>query len=77
MLDGFSLFMLFVVSLVGLAICLFSIDYMDHYGSKANFYALFLVMIAGMNGLLLVTDLFRSPFQGRGHRLLRSRRLRT
>jgi multicomponent Na+:H+ antiporter subunit D len=59
MLDGFSLFMLFAVSLVGFAISLFSIDYMDHYGSKANFYALFLVMIAGMNGLLLVTDLFQ------------------
>ena len=59
LLDGFSLFMLFAVSLVGLAISLFSIDYMDHYGSKANFYALFLVMIAGMNGLLLATDLFQ------------------
>jgi multicomponent Na+:H+ antiporter subunit D len=59
MLDGFSLFMLFAVSLVGFAISLFSIDYMDRYGSKANFYALFLVMIAGMNGLLLVTDLFQ------------------
>ena len=59
MLDGFSLFMLFAVSLVGFAISLFSIDYMDHYGSKANFYALFLVMLAGMNGLLLVTDLFQ------------------
>jgi multicomponent Na+:H+ antiporter subunit D len=59
MLDGFSLFMLFAVTLVGFAISLFSIDYMDHYGSKANFYALFLVMIAGMNGLLLVTDLFQ------------------
>jgi len=59
LLDGFSLFMLFAVALVGFAISLFSIDYMDHYGSKANFYALFLVMIAGMNGLLLVTDLFQ------------------
>jgi len=59
MLDGFSLFMLFAVSLVGFAISLFSVDYMDHYGSKANFYALFLVMTAGMNGLLLVTDLFQ------------------
>jgi multicomponent Na+:H+ antiporter subunit D len=58
-LDGFSLFMLFAVSLVGLAISIFSIDYMDHYGSKANFYALLLVMIAGMNGLLLAADLFQ------------------
>ncbi|MEN6561757.1 MAG: NADH-quinone oxidoreductase subunit M [Acidobacteriota bacterium] len=57
-LDGFSLFMLVAVALVGLAACLFSIDYMEHYGAKANFYALYLVMIAGMNGLILATDLF-------------------
>lgn len=58
-LDGFSLLMLFTITLVGLCISLFSINYMDHYGSKANFYALFLVMLAGMNGLVLVTDLFQ------------------
>jgi NADH:ubiquinone oxidoreductase subunit 5 (subunit L)/multisubunit Na+/H+ antiporter MnhA subunit len=43
-LDGFSLLMLLAIALVGLAACLFSIDYMEHYGAKANYYALFLVM---------------------------------
>jgi len=57
-LDGFSLLMLFVVSLVSLAAGLFSINYMEHYGGKANYYALFLIMVAGMNGLVLTTDLF-------------------
>lgn len=57
-LDGFNLFMLFTISLVSLCITLFSIDYLEHYGHKANFYALLLVMIAGMNGLVLVPDLF-------------------
>jgi len=57
-LDGFSLFMLMVVSLVSLAVGVFSIDYMEHYGAKANYYALLLVMVAGMNGLVLSTDLF-------------------
>ena len=57
-LDGFSLLMLVAVSLVGLAASLFSIDYMEHYGAKANYYALYLVMVAGMNGLVLATDLF-------------------
>ena len=57
-LDGFSLLMLLAVALVGLAAALFSIDYMEHYGAKANYYALYLVMIAGMNGLVLATDLF-------------------
>jgi multicomponent Na+:H+ antiporter subunit D len=57
-LDGFSLLMLLAVALVGLAASLFSIDYMEHYGAKANYYALYLVMIAGMNGLILARDLF-------------------
>jgi multicomponent Na+:H+ antiporter subunit D len=57
-LDGFSLFMLVAVSLVGLAASLFAIDYMERFGGKANYHALYLIMIAGMNGLVLVNDLF-------------------
>jgi len=57
-LDGLSVLMLFVIALVSLASGLFSINYMEHYGGKANFYALFLIMVAGMNGLVLTTDLF-------------------
>jgi multicomponent Na+:H+ antiporter subunit D len=57
-LDGLSLFMLLAVALVGLCCSLFSIDYMEHYGAKASYYALFLVMMAGMNGLILAADLF-------------------
>ena len=57
-LDGFSLFMLFTIALVSFAVTLFSVDYMEHYGAKANYYALFLLMVAGMNGLVLSTDLF-------------------
>lgn len=57
-LDGLSLFMLMTVSLVSFAVTLYSIDYMKHYGAKANYYALLLLMITGMNGLILATDLF-------------------
>ena len=57
-LDGFSLFMLFTISLVSLCVCLFSIDYMEQYGAKANYHALLLIMIAGMNGLVLAADVF-------------------
>ena len=56
--DGFSLFMLMAISLLTLCVSLFSINYMEHYGAKANYYALLLMMAAGMNGLVLVTDLF-------------------
>jgi multicomponent Na+:H+ antiporter subunit D len=58
LVDGFSLFMLFTIALVSLAVTMYSIDYMEHYGAKANYYALLLLMIAGMNGLVLATDLF-------------------
>ncbi|MCX6556286.1 MAG: NADH-quinone oxidoreductase subunit M [Candidatus Aminicenantes bacterium] len=58
LLDGFSLFMLFTISLVSFAVTLYSINYMEHYGAKANYYALLLLMIAGMNGLVLSSDLF-------------------
>ncbi len=58
LLDGFSLLMLLTISLVSLAVGLYSIDYMEHYGAKANYYALLLLMIAGMNGLVLTNDLF-------------------
>jgi len=58
LLDGFSLFMLFTISLVSFAVTVYSINYMEHYGAKANYYALLLLMIAGMNGLVLASDLF-------------------
>ena len=57
-LDGFNLFMLIVILLVSFCVALFSIDYMEHYGAKATYYALFLIMITGMIGLVLSTDLF-------------------
>jgi len=57
-LDGFSLFLLMTIQLVSLCVGLYSINYMEHYGAKANYYALLLVMVAGMNGLVLSQDLF-------------------
>jgi multicomponent Na+:H+ antiporter subunit D len=57
-LDGFSVFMLLTVSLVAFAVALYSINYMEHYEAKPAFYALLLVMVAGMNGLVLSNDLF-------------------
>ena len=78
LLDGFSLFMLFTISLISFAVTLYSIDYMEHYGAKANYYALLLVMIAGMNGLVLCQRPVQYlPFPGSGRRrLLRAGRLR-
>jgi multicomponent Na+:H+ antiporter subunit D len=57
--DGFSLFMLMTIALVTLCVGLYSINYMEHYGSKSVYYALLLMMMTGMNGLVLAADLFQ------------------
>ncbi len=57
-LDGFALLLLMTTSLISLFSCIYSVNYMEHYGSKGSFYALFLLMVAGMNGLVMTTDLF-------------------
>jgi len=58
MVDGFSLLLLITISLISLFVSIFSIRYMDHYGDKGVYCALFLLMVSGMNGLVLTTDLF-------------------
>ena len=58
MMDGLSLLFLVTISLVAFFCSIFSSTYMASYGKKSTFYALLLIMIAGMNGLVLTTDLF-------------------
>jgi len=57
-LDGLSLFMLITVSLISFMVSFYSISYMEHYTDKPRFYALFLLMIVGMNGVILTGDFF-------------------
>lgn len=56
--DGLTLLLLFIIYLIGFLVSIFSINYMEEYGSKGNYYGLFLLMIASMSGLILATDLF-------------------
>ena len=58
MMDGLSLLFLVTISLIAFFCSIFSSTYMESYGKKSTFYALFLLMVAGMNGLVLTTDLF-------------------
>ncbi len=57
-LDGLSLLMIFTISIVSLSVGLFSINYMGKYGSKSLYYAILLVLVASMNGIVLTSDLF-------------------
>lgn len=57
-LDGFSGLMLIIVNLVGFLVALYSINYMEKFTDKPGYYTLFLLMIAGMNGVILSGDMF-------------------
>ncbi|MBN3039444.1 MAG: monovalent cation/H+ antiporter subunit D family protein [Candidatus Omnitrophica bacterium] len=57
-LDGLTAFMLVTVNLVAFAIAVFAIDYMEKFTSKWKFYTLFLLMLAGMNGVVISGDIF-------------------
>lgn len=56
--DGLSSFMLLIVNLVGFLVMLYAIKYMERYTDKWKFHSLFLLMLAGMNGIILSGDLF-------------------
>ncbi len=57
-LDQLTVFMLIIVNLVGFLVNIYSISYMEKYTAKHRFYALFLLMLAGMNGVVITGDLF-------------------
>jgi multicomponent Na+:H+ antiporter subunit D len=57
-LDGLSNLMLVIVNLISFAATLFSIKYMTKYTALYKYYSLFLLMVAGMNGVVLTGDLF-------------------
>ncbi|NQS89912.1 NADH/ubiquinone/plastoquinone (complex I) [Patescibacteria group bacterium] len=57
-LDGLSLLMLIVINLIAFLATLYSVSYMKRFTAKAKFYALFMLMVAGMNGVVLTGDFF-------------------
>jgi multicomponent Na+:H+ antiporter subunit D len=57
-LDGYSAILLCVISTVGFLSVVYSISYINRYTGENYYYALFCLMIAGMNGVVLSGDLF-------------------
>jgi multicomponent Na+:H+ antiporter subunit D len=57
-LDGFSAIILCIISLIGFLSILYSFSYIDRFTSQNYFYALFCLMISGMNGVVLSGDIF-------------------
>ena len=57
-IDGLSMFMLFIINLIGFFVTVYSIAYMEKYTDKSKFFTLFSLMICGMNGAVITGDIF-------------------
>jgi multicomponent Na+:H+ antiporter subunit D len=57
-MDGLSAIVVCIINLIGFLSAFYSISYIKRYTAENYFYALFCLMIAGMNGVVLSGDLF-------------------
>jgi multicomponent Na+:H+ antiporter subunit D len=57
-LDNLTTLMLLTVNWIGFAVSLYAVDYMRRYTARSHFYGLFLLLVAGMNGVIVAGDLF-------------------
>ncbi|MBN2413714.1 NADH/ubiquinone/plastoquinone (complex I) [candidate division KSB1 bacterium] len=56
--DSLSSFVLVMISIISLTSVLFSIQYIRHLSQDWKYYALFMLLLSGMNGVVLTGDLF-------------------
>ena len=56
--DGLSKLVVLIIAVVSLLALLFSLDYMTRYTSPGLYYGLFMLMVAGMVGVVISGDLF-------------------
>ena len=56
--DAFSTFMLVIVNLIALTSLMFSVSYIRQYTGTWKYYALFMLLITGMNGVIATGDIF-------------------
>jgi multicomponent Na+:H+ antiporter subunit D len=57
-LDGLSALLLLAIGVVSAAAMFYSARYMERYTAKSKYLSLFLLMVAGMNGVVLSGDIF-------------------
>ncbi len=57
-MDGFSVIVVCIINLIGFLSAFYSISYIKRYTAGNYFYALFCLLIGGMNGVVLSGDLF-------------------
>ncbi|GAB4232496.1 MAG: proton-conducting transporter membrane subunit [Acidobacteriota bacterium] len=57
-LDGLSALLLVTVNLIAALVVVYALRYLDAFTGRWQFHCLFLLMLAGMNGVILAGDLF-------------------
>ena len=57
-MDGLTVLMLIIINVVAFLVTLYSVNYMNNYTDKGKYYTLFLLMLAGLNGVVLSGDMF-------------------
>jgi len=57
-MDGFAIYLLLIINIVGFLSAFYSISYITKFTGENNYYTLFCLMVAGMNGVVLSGDLF-------------------
>ena len=57
-MDGLTVLMLVMINLIVLLATIYSVNYMERFTDKTRYYTLFLLMLAGMNGVVLSGDMF-------------------
>jgi multicomponent Na+:H+ antiporter subunit D len=57
-LDSLTAFMLLIVNLIALTSLAFSFNYVRHLWPDWKYYSLFMILLAGMNGVIMTGDLF-------------------
>ncbi len=57
-IDGLSVLMLCIINLLGFLAAVYSVPYIRRFSGNRYYYALFCLMVAGMNGVVITGDLF-------------------
>jgi len=57
-MDGFTAIMVCIINLIGFLSVFYSVSYIKKFTSGNYYYALFCLMVAGMNGVVISGDLF-------------------
>lgn len=57
-MDGFNSLIVCIINLIGFLVVFYSISYIKRYTAENYYYALFCLLIGGMNGVVISGDLF-------------------